>query len=413
MGEKSIPTDRFGKLHVNFRGPSHHFRYVSAADIMEKTVPADTLRGKFILLGSAAIGLGDIHATPYESAMAGMEIHANAIDNILENDFVYPPIDNLFYNIIMIFSVISLSMALFSFLHRRYMAAGFVAMLLGLYAFFYLMLFHYGIILNILFPLLAFFLSVIAALLIDYFFEALKVIEKEHELSVTNELMFVQSKSAAMGEMVGMIAHQWRQPLSSMSAISSKVKLQSQLGKLDRVEESMDEVVGLTQYLSQTIDDFKNYLKPDQKRESVALDDIVATSLRFTSHLLMTKNISVETEMTAVDVIVNKNELVHVIINLIKNAVDAYEGRQVETPSIRLGVVRDAHHAVLNVSDSAGGIDPEKLPRIFDEYFSTKGEAGTGLGLYMSKKIVEERHHGTLRAYNENGGLRFELRLPL
>ena len=78
--------------------------------------------------------------------------------------------------------------------------------------------------------------------------------------------MFVQSKSAAMGEMVGMIAHQWRQPLSSMSAISSKVKLQSQLGKLDRVEESMDEVVGLTQYLSQTIDDFKNYLKPDQKR---------------------------------------------------------------------------------------------------------------------------------------------------
>ncbi len=413
MGEKSIPTDRFGKLHVNFRGGSKHFNYVSAVDVMEKRLPDDMLKGKFVLLGSAALGLGDIHATPYESTMAGVEVHANVIDNIIENDFIHAPIDNLVHNIIIIFATVFVTIALFSFLHRKYMAAGFVILLSGLCYFFYSMLFTFGIVLNILFPLLAFFLGVIAALLIDYVFEAVRVIEKEHELSAANELMFVQSKSAAMGEMVGMIAHQWRQPLSSVSAISSKVKLQSQLGKLDRVEESMDEVVGLTRYLSQTIDDFKNYLKPDQKRETVDLCDIVATSLRFTSHLLMTKNIAVETEMEPIEVTVNKNEIVHVIINLIKNAVDAYARQQAENPFIRISVLRERNHAVLNVSDGAGGIDAQKLPRIFDEYFSTKGDEGTGLGLYMSKKIVEERHHGELHACNENGGVRFELKLPL
>ncbi|MEA1918684.1 MAG: CHASE2 domain-containing protein, partial [Campylobacterota bacterium] len=409
MGDKSIPTDRFGKLHVNFRGASKHFTYISAADVLENKISIDQLKGKFVLLGTSAIGLGDVHATPFDSSMSGVEIHANIIDNILEDDFIYASIDDLTYNILIILLTVFTSLALFSFLHRKYMPIAFFAMLMGMYYFFSIMLFSQGIILTLLFPFIAFILSVVVALLLGYIFEAEKVIEKEQELSDTNDLMFAQSKSAAMGEMVGMIAHQWRQPLSSMSAISSKVKLQSQLGKLNKVEESMDEVVDLTQYLSQTIDDFRNYLKPNQELETVSIDEIVDSSLRFTSHLIMTKNITIEKKIEPHEVTINKNELMQVIINLIKNAIDAYEGKSIETPTIRFTSTLDNKNLVLSISDHAGGIDEEKLPYIFEEYYSTKGDAGTGLGLYMSRKIVEEKHHGSLNACNENGGLCFRL----
>ncbi|MEA3523620.1 MAG: CHASE2 domain-containing protein [Campylobacterota bacterium] len=413
MGEKSIPTDRFGMLHVNFRGASKHFKYISAADIMDKTLHVNELKGKFILLGTSAIGLGDVHATPYDSAMAGVEIHANILDNILEGDILAIPMEDLSYNILSIFITIFISIALFSLLHRHYMPLVFIVMLVGMYYFFSFMLFTQGIILSLLFPLIAFFLGVVIALLIDYIFEAAKLIKKEQELQETNEIMFTQSKSAAMGEMIGMIAHQWRQPLSSMSAISSKVKLQSQMGKLNHVEESMDEVVDLTQYLSQTIDDFKNYLKPNQKLQSIDICDVVESSLRFTSHLIMTKNIHIEKNFMPLKVMINKNELMQVIINLIKNAIDAYEESNSSSRIIIFSISHDNQDAILNISDHAGGMDEEKLPHIFDEYYSTKGDEGTGLGLYMSRKIIEDKHKGELHAFNENGGLRFELRLPL
>ena len=413
MGERSIPTDRFGKLHVNFRGPFKHFKYFSALDVIEKRVPKDALRDKFVLLGTSAIGLGDVHATPYDSVMAGVEIHANIIDNILEGDFIAVPMDNLTYNILIIFLTVFMSVALFSLVQRKYMAFVFVFMLLAMYYFFSWMLFSQDTILSLLFPLIAFFMSVVIALLLDYIFEAEKVIEKEHELQESNDIMFAQSKSAAMGEMVGMIAHQWRQPLSSMSAISSKVKLQSQLGKLNKVEESMDEVVDLTQYLSQTIDDFRNYLKPNQEIEIIDISEVVESSLRFTSHHIMTKNITIEKNLKPLEVKINKNELIQVIINLIKNAIDAYGDKKIENAVIIFSTQEDKNGVILNISDRAGGIDEKKLPHIFEEYYSTKGDDGTGLGLYMSRKIVQEKHHGKLNAYNENGGLRFELFLPL
>jgi adenylate cyclase len=215
INKKDIPTDRFAKLHVNFRGSAKHFHYFSAIDIIQNRVSQDALKGKFVLLGTSAIGLGDTHATPYDSSMAGVEIHANIIDNIIEGDFITNPIADLSYNIIIIFITIFITVSLFSFLDRKYMPVAFVLMLFILYYFFYFMLFSQGIILNILFALLAFILSVVIALLIDYIFEVAKVEQKEIEIQETNEIMLAQSKSAAMGEMVGMIAHQWRQPLSS------------------------------------------------------------------------------------------------------------------------------------------------------------------------------------------------------
>lgn len=408
-----IPTSRFATMHVNFRGPSRHFNYISAADLMDESFDVTQLHNKIVLLGTSAIGLGDVHATPYTSAMAGVEVHANVIDNILQGDFITLPADDLIYNIFLIIIIVTITVLLFSKLSRLMMIPAFLFLSFGLYLFYSWMLFSNGVILNILFGLLAFIMGVVAALLIDFLYEARQKEEVTHELEETTATMLEQSKSAAMGEMVGMIAHQWRQPLSSMSAISSKVKLKGQLGKLDSVDKDMDEVVDLTRYLSETIEDFRNFFKEDKSFEVTPLELVVERSLRFTSHLLKTKDVVVTKNLKESSAYLNVNEVTQVLVNLIKNSVDAYEERAIKERTLHFETEQNDGEIILHVSDTAGGLEEEKLEKIFEKSFSTKGAEGTGLGLYMCKKIIEENHLGFLHVRNFNGGLTFSIGLPM
>ncbi len=409
LGDVTIPTNRFGAVHVNFRGPAKHFSYVSAAEVLSHTLQKGVLRDKIVLVGTSALGLGDIHATPTESAMAGVEIHANLIDNIIQGDMLVAPADDIVYNMALITAMVLLSVLLFSYLSRMALIPVFVTMSILLYFFYDWLLFERGIILNILFVLLAFILGVVAALLIDYIDEARQKQQVEGTLKATNATMLEQSRSAALGEMVGMIAHQWRQPLSSMSAISSKVKLKGQLGKLDSVDKDMDEVVDLTHYLSDTIEDFRNFFKEDKSFEVTPLELVVERSVRFTSHLLKIKDVMVSKNLSDLSARLNVNEITQVLINLIKNAVDAYEERNIQTRTLHFEAEAHDETVCLHVSDIAGGLDEEKLQKIFEKNYSTKGAEGTGLGLYMCKKIIEENHHATLHVSNEAGGLRFTI----
>lgn len=412
LQEAWIPTNRFGALSVNFRGPSRHFKYVSAVDILSGSVDAAALQHKIVLLGTSALGLGDTHATPFDTVMTGVEVHANVIDNILQGDLMAAPADDLFLNLLLIALSVVVSIVLFSTLSRRAMVPLFFVMLGVYYLFYRWLLFEQGVILNMLFVLLAYLFGVLCALLIDYLDEARAKEMAQASLAETNATMLEQSRSAAMGEMVGMIAHQWRQPLSSMSAISSKVKLKGQLGKLDSVEKDMDEVVDLTRYLSETIEDFRNFFKEDKSFEVTPLDVVVERSIRFTSHLLKVKDVTVTKNLQELSARLNANEITQVLVNLIKNAVDAYEIRGIKARSLHFEAEEHAGMVRLHVSDQAGGLEEPALSKIFEKSFSTKGAEGTGLGLYMCKKIIEENHQGRLHVSKRDGGLTFHIELP-
>jgi CHASE2 domain-containing sensor protein len=412
LSKRFIPTERFGNLYINFRGSMEHFTYVSAADVMNNTVDTKVLQNKLVLVGTSAIGLGDVHATPFDNAMAGVEVHANIIDNIIQGDFIAPPINGVVYNMIIIVLTTALSVLLFSTLPRRTVFPAILALFVGYYFLFSWLLFEKGIILSLLFALLALILGTLSALMIDYFDEARKKERAQDEVKETTATMLEQSKSAAMGEMVGMIAHQWRQPLSSMSAISSKVKLKGELGQLDSVDKEMDEVVDLTRYLSDTIEDFRNFFKEDKSFDVTPLEVVVDRSIRFTSHLLKTKDVTVTKNLHELSARLNVNEITQVVINLIKNAVDAYEERGIQERTLHFEAEEHDGLIFLHVSDCAGGLDEKKLAKIFEKSFSTKGAEGTGLGLYMSRKIIEQNHHGALHVSNRDGGLRFSIALP-
>ena len=237
--------------------------------------------------------------------------------------------------------------------------------------------------------------------------------EKLQELRQKDAMMVQQSKNAAMGEMISMIAHQWRQPLSSMSAISSRIKLESQLGEVEDIQGGMQEIIELSQYLSDTIDDFRNYFKPTIDRVDTKLSDILERSIRFTSHYLITNDIEVIEDVDDITLHVIRNDIIQVFINLLKNSIDAFVENRCKKRCITIKATRSGDMARIVFSDTAGGISDAIIEKIFDEYFTTKDDKGTGLGLYMSKMIIESRYGGSFSVSSSNDETHFTLLLPI
>ena len=167
-GALEIPTDRFGRFIINYRGGERHFKYLSATDILHGDFDPDDVRGKFILIGTSAVALADLKAIPFDDLMPGVEIHANIIDNILKKDFIALPDDPEVIDLIMIVGTVLISMTLFSLVNVWLSVPLLLAALYGFYLFFMHMLFKEGVILNILFPLIALFSSYLVSLLINY-----------------------------------------------------------------------------------------------------------------------------------------------------------------------------------------------------------------------------------------------------
>ena len=220
-----------------------------------------------------------------------------------------------------------------------------------------------------------------------------------------------QSRLAQMGEMIGMIAHQWRQPINAISATGIAINMKAQMGKLD--EESAIslamKIEELTQHLSKTIDDFRDFFKPTKEKQSTTYADLVSETLGIVGVSVRNKNITITTEIES-DVVFTtyKNELKQVLLNLIKNAEDVLLEKKIESASIKI----EAKENSLIVRDNAGGIPEDIIKKVFDPYFSTKSHNGTGLGLYMSKTIVEQHCGGTLSVTNDAEGAVFSVVLP-
>jgi len=195
FGGFHIPIDNLGRLFVNFRGPKHHYTYISAADILDNNITSFQLEKKFILVGTSALGLYDLRAIAYDSNIPGVEIHANVIDNLLTGDYLSLPNNHILYNILILWMLIFIMMYIFNQI-RSWLTVPFALVLfysLG-YGLFTLM-FDYGIILNLLFPLLAFTITLVLSIAIDYIIshkqkeEAKKILGKKVSPSVMNHLI--------------------------------------------------------------------------------------------------------------------------------------------------------------------------------------------------------------------------------
>ena len=241
---------------------------------------------------------------------------------------------------------------------------------------------------------------------------SLAVQEQEHQFRRQEELMEHQNRLAQMGEMISMIAHQWRQPLAAVAAVAGSMQIKARMGRFDNAaaREHADKIEQLTRHMSETIDDFRNYYKPDQQKTETNFARLVDGVRMLIENSLEQKGIQLKVTLRDAHLLSTyENKLKQVLINLVKNAEDALVERQVATPWIQI----EGEGNTLCVTDNAGGIAPEILPKIFDPYFSTKSQKdGTGLGLYMSKMIIEEHCGGTLNVQSRGDQTRFCIQLP-
>ena len=230
------------------------------------------------------------------------------------------------------------------------------------------------------------------------------------------EIMIAQSRHAAMGEMISMIAHQWRQPISVISMEASNILVDIELELLNdaSLKEISTNIIKQTQELSQTIDDFRNFFKPDKVASLHFIYKIIEDALGVIGKSLQNNNISITLHVSQeIEIYTYSRELMQVFINIIKNAKEALELIEKENKFILIDVEEKENDVVVKIADNAGGIDKEILDKIFDPYFTTKGiKNGTGLGLYMSKTIIEKHLRGSLKAVNENDGVSFIMNLP-
>ena len=264
----------------------------------------------------------------------------------------------------------------------------------------------------------------------DNLLHSLQVVQKTHHqmqvatdgiqesyvsLAQTQRQLIQSTKMAAVGEMLAMIAHQWRQPLSVVGMITSALTLKVHMNKIDTAfTNEIEKLQNQIRFLSRTIEDFRNFFRPNDKLESVQLGDIVMMTVKMFEPLLHKLGIELQTEMIDVASIrVHQSELQQVIINLLKNAMDALVEKKPKLRQIKIRVGQKDNHQILEVQDNAGGIDGEIIDRIFDPYFTTKGKLnGTGLGLYMSKLIIEKHLRGKLFVQNQDSGANFRIELP-
>ena len=221
-----------------------------------------------------------------------------------------------------------------------------------------------------------------------------------------NKLFEEQSKLAAMGEMIGNIAHQWRQPLSVITTISSNIKLRSEYDQLEDydIESDMNIIMQQAQYLSKTIDDFRNFIRNTKDVHKLSLKNTIEKTLSILHSAMINNSITIITDLKDdIEIEGYENELIQSFINIINNAKDAIkENVKNDEKLIFIDTKKEDSSLIITIKDNGGGISDNIIHRIFEPYFTTKNKTvGTGIGLSMTYKMVTERHNASIDVYNE------------
>lgn len=437
IGTNRFSADKSANSLLTFY-PLNQYKKVSAYDLLSGKVDSKILENKYIFIGTTAMGLDTWHTTGNGTILPGVYIHATALENLLHGELKVQP--SLYSVVNIVFSFLISIILLVMMKRKHYLTILFTFMILVVASFGVTYVgWQYNIYLSIgyfIVPLISYlFILSMVMIIIDYreskrFLEEiqqsseqkrqlkLELDRSESEIEYQKAMLFQQSKLAAMGEMIDNIAHQWRQPLNTLGVIVQDTQYAHRKGKLDQhylqnlTSESMEQIA----FMSQTIEDFRNFVKPNQKNSPFDLNEPVEQSLQLLSVMFDSHRISIDVEYSnrELDIYGSSSELKQVVINLLNNARDALVERKIQNPTIKIRVFGDDMYGAITIHDNGGGISTEHIERIFEPYYTTKEEGkGSGIGLYMSYAIIRTKMGGIIEVANVEEGTLFTIMLPL
>jgi len=224
-----------------------------------------------------------------------------------------------------------------------------------------------------------------------------------------------QNRLAQKGQIFNIVAHQWRQPLNTLSILLERLYKAQNSSKLDAklFQEIYNQMDSTIQHMSLTIEDFSDFFKPDKQKKEFFVDETIEKTLQILKPMLQKESIDlVEDIESPIKFMGYQNELGQVIINIVNNAKEAFLNKDISKKQITIELTQKDDVIKILICDNAGGIDEELLPKIFEPYFSTKEQKnGIGLGLYISKLIIQEHMGGSLYAKNYTHGASFIIEL--
>lgn len=382
----------------------------SAIDILNGNVLADEIQGKIVIIGSSVIGLDSTFVTSNRKSISNNMIHAIVADTILSDAILTQP--EVYKKINILFSFLFSIIMMILFIKRLYLYIG--ALFLVTISMTVLSLYYFY--LNGLYISIGYFwtpLTYVFILLVIYYSIKLNRDKQEQE-----KILIIQSKLASMGEMITLIAHQWRQPLSAINGVVINIDVDNRKKILDdkKLDIYLNQIEETTAYLSKTINDFTDFFSKNKKSEVFYLRDIVKQTENLTvisSH----KNIEISySEKENIQVVGYSSELIQSLLILLNNAIFACQKnlKNINQGEITIDAYREKSNVFIRVRDNGGGIEEKNIRKIFDPYFTTKNkESGTGLGLYILRLIVEDSMNGKIFVHNGKEGAVFTLQIPL
>lgn len=427
VGKRTIPLDDHGNLTVRFCYPADATRHVSASSVLGGEV-SERFKNKIVLVGFSAAGLEPMYQTPAGLRMP-VEIHAQALENLLSGDQVVRVTSFLVWEVfagVAVAAAVALVVAL-----RQIMSSGVICatLLAGLWVGTVVLFRGTQYLFS---PLLPTVLVLVNYPFLTIVRSWLVLAEKQRQLKEINlsqeqriaaavsdlrqrdQMLLQQGRQAAMGEMLNNIAHQWRQPLNILALIVQELQLTygSEAFNKQSLEAGVAKAMLQIRHMSQTIDDFRNYFKPDKAKSLFRASQAVARTLALVEANM--KSIEIEVEVTGkqdLEIFGYPSEYSQVLLNILLNSRDAFEVSTTERRrSIVISMDKVDGRSVVTITDNAGGIPEEVIAKIFDPYFTTKGpDKGTGIGLYMAKTIIENNMSGKLTARNTGDGAEFRI----
>lgn len=262
---------------------------------------------------------------------------------------------------------------------------------------------------------------------IGIFSDISKQKNQEEIIKEKERMLFNQSKMASMGEMLGNIVHQWRQPLSVISLAAGAIKIScdyKEIYKDEEIKDFVDSISSSTNYLSETIDDFRNFFIQDTTNEKFDSLEVINKTLKLLSSNFKYKQIEIVFRKVETNTIMaSENEFKQVLMNILNNAKDALvQNDEIKNKYIFIDINFDENDVIIDICDNAGGIDEDIIEKVFEPYFTTKHKSiGTGIGLYMAEEIITKHMNGALFVCNkkyfyndiEYEGANFSIKIPL
>ncbi len=245
--------------------------------------------------------------------------------------------------------------------------------------------------------------------------QRLDIERKYQELSKKDSMLTAQSKQAVMGEMMSMIAHQWRQPLSTVTLNISNIQFKKMLGQElsdEDLNKALSEISDTVVYLSDTVDDFQTFFHPKKEKGVSEIHELLQKAVNFV--LPRTKESKIEitvNKYVEIEVVTYINELVQIVLNILNNAIDALESSNKEQAKIIIYVELKGEYIYISIVDNANGIPNDIIDNVFNPYFSTKGKNGTGLGLYMSQMLAQKQFDGEITFTSSSLGTHFLVKI--